>query len=95
MCESDSRRTGLLATVACGYVTANLTPASGCQDHTTSPSASASLVKEAAASTASRLAFATIMIRPSVGQDGGSPSSDLPDGSNRNIFRNATCFSQN
>jgi hypothetical protein len=33
---------------------ANLTPASGCQDHTPSPSASAPVVKGASASTASR-----------------------------------------
>ena len=36
---------------------ANLTPASGCQDHTTSPSASAPFVKGASASTASHRAF--------------------------------------
>src|ERR1700737_1855290 len=35
-------------------LSANLTPASGCQDHTTSPSALASPVSRAAASTASR-----------------------------------------
>src|SRR5664280_167446 len=64
---------------------ANLTPASRRQDHTTSPSAATSLVsvpliahgpkptlpsrvaQNAAASTASRPAFVTIMIRPSVG----------------------------
>jgi hypothetical protein len=50
----------------------NLTPASGCQDHTTSPSASVSFVWRAkyapntAASTASRPAFVTIASRPSV-----------------------------
>ena len=47
----------------------NLTPASGCQDHTTSPSASAPFVKSASASTASRPAFVTIASRPSVGRD--------------------------
>src|SRR3984957_12394550 len=36
---------------------ANLTPASGCQDHTPSPSASAPFVKGPSASTASRPAF--------------------------------------
>ncbi|SHG32203.1 hypothetical protein SAMN05443248_1143 [Bradyrhizobium erythrophlei] len=30
---------GFLATVVCGVTSANLTPASGCQDHTSSPSA--------------------------------------------------------
>src|SRR5258708_25713767 len=48
----------------------NLTPASGCQDHTTSPSALALFVNSAAASTASRPASVTIAIRPSVGRDG-------------------------
>jgi hypothetical protein len=33
------RRPGFFATVARGVTSANLTPASGCQDHTTSPSA--------------------------------------------------------
>src|ERR1700716_1613026 len=46
-------------------LSANLTPASGCQDHTTSPSASTPFVIGASASTASRPAFVTIMIRPS------------------------------
>src|SRR5450759_4940410 len=49
---------------------ANLTPASGRQDHTTSPSASAPFVKCASASTASRPAFVTIAKRPSEGRDG-------------------------
>src|SRR5260370_25132867 len=72
------------------HASANLTPAWGRQDHTTSPSAASSLVstlddrsqvfqlalrspraQDAAASTASRPAFVTIMIRPSVGWDGG------------------------
>ena len=46
---------------------ANLTPASGCQDHTTSPSASAPFVKGTSTSTASRPASVTIAIRPSSG----------------------------
>jgi hypothetical protein len=45
----------------------NLTPASGRQDHTTSPSASAPFVKGASTSTASRPASVTIAIRPSSG----------------------------
>jgi hypothetical protein len=49
---------------------ANLTPASGCQDHTTSPSASAPFVIGTSASTASRPASVTIANRPSVGRDG-------------------------
>jgi len=44
---------------------ANLTPASRRQDHTTSPSASAPFVKGASASTASRLTSVTIAKRPS------------------------------
>jgi hypothetical protein len=43
----------------------NLTPASGRQDHTSSPSASAPFVKSASASTASRLTSVTIAKRPS------------------------------
>src|SRR6202166_1254854 len=39
-----SPATGSFATVARGVASTNLTPASGCQDHTTSPSASGALV---------------------------------------------------
>src|SRR5258708_36447684 len=46
---------------------ANLTPASGRQDHTTSPSAHASFVSDTATSTASRPAAVTIASRPSGG----------------------------
>src|SRR3984893_7630732 len=52
----------------------NLTPASGRQDHTPSPSASAPFVRSASASTASCPASVTISSRPSVGQDGKSYS---------------------
>ena len=38
------RCTGSFATVARGVASTNLTPASGCQDHTTSPSAARALV---------------------------------------------------
>ena len=48
-------------------IIANLTPAPGRQDHTTSPSALALFVNSAFASTASRPAFVTIASRPSVG----------------------------
>src|SRR5258707_1728415 len=48
---------------------ADLTPASGRQNHTTWPYASALFVNCAAASTASRPAFVTIASRPSVGRD--------------------------
>src|SRR5947209_5228161 len=49
---------------------ADLTPASGRQNHTTSPSASAPFVKGTTASTASRPTFVTIAKRPSEGRDG-------------------------
>jgi hypothetical protein len=42
------RRSGFLVTVACGIASANLTPASRRQDHTTSPSAAGALVRSAA-----------------------------------------------
>ena len=48
------RRSGSFATVTGGIASTDLTPASRCQDHTTSPSASASPVSRAKASTASR-----------------------------------------
>ncbi|MEA2917500.1 MAG: hypothetical protein QOJ15_9581 [Bradyrhizobium sp.] len=54
-------------------LSANLTPASGRQDHTTSPSASAPFVKSASASTASRPASVTLRNAP-LGQDGYSYS---------------------
>ena len=46
---------------------ANLTPASGRQNHTASPSASGALVSRSVAATASRPANVTIACRPSVG----------------------------
>jgi hypothetical protein len=54
-----------------------LTPASGRQDHTTSPSASAPFVIGASTSTASCPASVTIANRPSVGQDGREYTNDL------------------
>src|SRR5260370_15894989 len=68
---------GSFATVISGIASTNWTPASGCQDHTTSPSAQALFVNSAAASTASHPASVTIAIRPSVGWDGVSFRSDL------------------
>ena len=60
----------------------NLTPASGRQDHTTSPSASASFVFEA--SSVHRIphsTFVTIAKRPSYrARDAQTGSGDLPDG---------------
>jgi hypothetical protein len=66
---------------------ADLTPASRRQDHTTSPSASARFVKRASASTASRPALMTLRNAPRVGQDGGSCRSDLPDGLSEIFFQ--------
>jgi hypothetical protein len=55
-----------------------LTPASGRQDHTTSPSAEPALSSAAPpASIASRLASVTIAIRPSVRRDSDGYRSDL------------------
>jgi hypothetical protein len=71
---------GFLVTVAGGIASANLTPASGRQDHTTSPSALVLFVNSTAASTASRPASVTIASRPFVGRDGQSYRVDLPDG---------------
>jgi hypothetical protein len=59
---------------------ANLTPASGCQDHTTSPSASAPFVKGASTSTASRPASVTIAKRPFGGAGRGAYRPDLGRG---------------
>ena len=61
---------GFFATVACGSLTANLTPVSRRQDHTTSPSAGKTLSSEAPpAATASNPASVTTAIRPSSGVD--------------------------
>jgi hypothetical protein len=56
---------------------ANLTPASGRQDHTTSPSASAPFVIGASTSTAPHPASVTIAIRPSSGTGWREYASDL------------------
>jgi hypothetical protein len=65
----------------------NLMPASGHQDHTTSPSASKAPSSEAPlASIASRPAFVTIASRPSVRRDGRIRKGDLPDGESGKFF---------
>ena len=56
-------------------LTADLTPASRRQDHTTSPSASVPFVHSTSASTASHPAFVTIASRPSVGT---GPNRSIP-----------------
>src|SRR5665213_1028803 len=66
---------------------ANLTPASGCQDHTTSPSASGAARLEApSASTASCPALVTLANAPRVGQDGSEYSGDLGFGKTEYFF---------
>jgi hypothetical protein len=69
--------TGLCCHRRLADTSANLTPASGRQDHTTSPSASVPFVSDTATSTASRPASVTIAIRPSEGWDGYGCKSDL------------------
>ena len=64
---------------------ANLTPASGRQDHTTSPSASAPFVIGASTSTASRPASVTIANRPSSGTGRLEYTNDL-------VFRKIRIF---
>jgi hypothetical protein len=66
-----------LVTVISGVASANLTPASRRQDHTTSPSASVPFVSGTSASIASRPASVTIASRPSLGRDGGGSKDDL------------------
>jgi hypothetical protein len=61
------RRSGFFVTVAGGVLTADLTPASRRQDHTTLPSALATPVKRAVASTAPRSAFVTLRNAPLCG----------------------------
>ena len=68
---------GFLATVAGGIASTDLTPASGCQDHTTSPSASVPFVNGTSASTASRPASVTTAKRPSSGTGRRGCKSDL------------------
>jgi hypothetical protein len=80
---SDTRHRGALLppSPAAVLAAANLAPASGRQDHTTSPSASVPFVKGTSASTASRPAFRDDRERPSCRvETGRACSGDLPDG---------------
>src|ERR1700694_3709538 len=61
-------------------VSANLPPASRRQDHTTSPSAVSALVNSAVHVHRIPPRVDDVAQRPSVGQDGGSCRSDVPDG---------------
>ena len=69
-------------TIALGqrWLPSNLTPASGRRTQTISPYATDALVFRTIASTAPCPVFATTADAPLVGQDGGSPTFDLPDG---------------
>ena len=61
-------------------------PASGHQDHTTSPSALALFVNSASASTASRSTSVTIASAPLTEQDGRSSKTDLGESRNGIFF---------
>jgi hypothetical protein len=65
---------------------ADLAPASGCQDHTSLPSADS--IARQARCRVHRIPFRVVDVaqRPSVGQDGPSRSSDLPDGESEIFF---------
>jgi hypothetical protein len=79
----------LFVTVAGRVASANLTPASRRQDHTTSPSASSAVRPQApSASTASRPASVTIASRPSCGTGRGeSIKLFLPNGEAKNFAK--------
>ena len=90
--------TGFLATIAGLKLPplANLTPAPGRRTQTISPYAGNPFVSRAAASTAPCPSFATMAYAPPVGQDGGSPKSDLPDGaSDLFLIRGIDVISEN
>src|SRR5690349_2454020 len=67
----------LLSPSSAEMSSANLTPASRRQDHTTSPSVSHAFRQSAPTSTASRPASVTIASRPSLGRDGAGYRFDL------------------
>jgi hypothetical protein len=78
-CHHHSRRT---------FVPVHLTPAPGRQAHTTSPYAQAALVSRSLRVHRSPCpSFATMAYAPLAGQDGGSPTTDLPDGPSGIFFR--------
>src|ERR1700720_5016260 len=58
---------GFLATVAGGVASTDLTPASGCQDHTSSPSASSTLVRSTIRVHRIKPRAGDVAQRPSVG----------------------------
>jgi hypothetical protein len=71
---------GFLATVAGGVASADLTPASGCQDHTILPSASGALVRSATRVHRIPPRVDDDGQRPSVGRDGLEYRGDLYSG---------------
>jgi hypothetical protein len=80
------RGPGSLAPVISGISSANLTPASGRQDHTSSPSASSASVSRAiSVHRIPRSTSVTIAKRPSVGRDDANTTTDLGFGK-REIF---------
>jgi hypothetical protein len=80
------RRPGFLATVASRAFTQSLTPASGRQDHTISPSASASFVQQRIRVHRIPCRVDDVGQRPSVARDGRPNASDLPDGTSEIFF---------
>jgi hypothetical protein len=74
------RRPGFFATVARRVAPANLTPASGCQDHTISPSAFGALVRSATRVHRIPPRVDDDGQRPSVGRDGLEYRGDLYSG---------------
>jgi hypothetical protein len=76
-------------------LSANLTPASGSQDHTTSPSAGKRCrLKRSPASTAARPANVTIATRPSVGTGWRKYRTDLDFGKTEIFLRSALCHNR-
>jgi hypothetical protein len=89
------RRSGFFVTVAGGVLTADLTPASRRQDHTTLPSALATPVKRAVASTAPRSAFVTLRNAPLCGAGYKSYSANLFSEKQKYFFKKGwTCGEQ-
>src|SRR6185312_15355730 len=73
----------------CACIVANLAPATGRQDHTTSPSASASSVFDASASTASRLTFRDDRDTPLFNRGGMEGESSISEKRKANYFHRA------
>jgi hypothetical protein len=76
----------LFATFACGMTSANLMPASGHQDHTTSPSASTPFVIRCICVHRILPLVDDVGQRPSAGKDARISAPDLPDGTSEIFF---------